>query len=163
MVPDSPADLDPVQWESLVTLVEVAHARDGDSFATALRSFDRKYPLDGRLGAYLWYLVRYAVAQRLGRRPTEEDVDDLASSLRPFYSGLLTDDSIIAEVLAGVFEFQPMKSPSGGRLVLGGTAALAGLLEHPRAALEEMRPHLAKWWSSNEAELAVLWPPPEDR
>ena len=152
--------VDPELWDALVALVSVARSGDADSWATALRSFDRRFPEDGRPGGYLWYLLRYAVAERLRRRPSAADLSALVREAWPRIQGLLTAEDVVLEVAEGVFGYRKISEPSGGKLIVGATALLAGLLTEPQAQLGEMRPHLEAWWAENADSFRALMPPP---
>jgi len=110
--------------------------------------------VDGQSGAYVWYLLRYRVAEILGRKPTAEDLHELAVSAYPQFSVIIKGDVTLLEgTLRSVFELESAQQKlTGGKLVVLGFAALGALLDDPKTELDRMRPHLADWWRRHSAE-----------
>jgi hypothetical protein len=76
---DDPANaLDEVRWRLLSEAVTEAYRGDGGAAHVAWNRLEADVPADGQAAGYLWYLLRYRIADYLGRRPTEEDLRRLA-------------------------------------------------------------------------------------
>lgn len=150
--------LDTLNWELLRQSVTAAHQGDADAHVAALHRLEEEAPIDAKVGAYLWFLLRYRVADLLGRRPEERDLRELAMRFYPKFSKLIRGDQRqLEDTLLTVFEFAPEdRKVKGGRAVVMGSAALGVLLDNPEADLIAMRPHLAKWWQRNVDEFRDL-------
>ena len=101
-----------------------------------------------------WVLLRYRVAEMLGRRPSPQDLHSLAERYYPQFSKLIRGDQRqLEDTLLTVFAFAAEgRKVKGGNAVVMGSAALGVLLGDPAAELAAMRPHLAAWWEGNKAE-----------
>jgi hypothetical protein len=66
--PANPGDgLDLRSWETVCESATAAHGGDASGHAAPLMRFEKESPHDTRVGIYLWYLLRYRVAEMLGR------------------------------------------------------------------------------------------------
>jgi hypothetical protein len=150
--------LDATNWELLQQSVTAAHQGNAEAHIAALRRLEREVPVDATVGVYLWYLLRYQVAELLGRRPAEKDLHDLAEHFYSEFAKLIRGDrSQLENMLLTVFEFAPEnKQVKGGRAVVLGSAALGVLLDDPETELAAMRPHLEEWWRHNVEEFREL-------
>jgi hypothetical protein len=117
-----------------------------------LLRYERDAPADAKAGVYLWFLLRYRVAELLGRRPSPEDLHALAVRFGPEFAKLIRgDQSRLEDTLLTVFELAADgRKVTGGDAVVMGSAALGVLLDDdPEAQLTAMRPDLADWWRRN--------------
>lgn len=94
----------------------------------------------------------------LRRRPSAEDLHELAVRFYPEFTRLIRgDESRLENTLLTVFGLAPEdRQIRGGMGVVMGSAALGVLLDDPETELAEMRPHLAKWWRANADEFHDL-------
>lgn len=142
--------LDEANWQILRAAVTASHRGDVHAAHMATRRFDTDVPVDGRAGTYVWWLLRYRVAQLLGRRPSRGDLTQIAGYAEPRFGEVITDSSVLEDVLLTVWKLAPSgREVSGGRFLIAGIAALGVLLDDPSADLEAMRPELAAWWRQN--------------
>ena len=143
--------LDTAKWQILCEGVVASH--DGDAAAAHIAT-DRlaaQVPFDSQVSMYLWYLLRYRVADMLGRRPSAEDLREIAGRVYPRFSVVIRGDgSVLENVLRTVFKLASKdEEVTAGRFVVAGMAALGVLLNDPVADMEAMRPHMADWWRRN--------------
>ena len=150
--------LDGPNWDLLLESVAAAHRGDAEAHVAPLRRLGHEVPADAKAGAYLWYLLRYQVAVLLGRKPSAEDLHELAVRFYPGFARLIRgDESRLEDTFLTVFGLAPEdRKVRGGVGVVMGSAALGVLLNDPEAELAEMRPHLAKWWRANAEEFRDL-------
>jgi hypothetical protein len=150
--------LDSLNWALLAGSVMSAHRGDAGAHVAALRRLERDVPAGARVGAYLWYLLRYRVVAMLGRRPGPEDVRELARRFWPEFAKLIRGDhSQLEDTLLTVFRFAAEdRKVKGGRAIVMVSAALGVLLDDPETELAAMRPHLAQWWRTNADEFRDL-------
>jgi hypothetical protein len=150
--------LDGLSWDVLYQSVAAAHRGDDEAHVAPLLRYEREVPHDGRAGLYLWYLLRYRVAELLGRRPGQEDLHALAGCIYPAFAKLIRGDrSQLEDTLLTVFGLAAEdRKVSGGRGVVMGSAALGVLLDDPESELAAMRPHLAQWRRANADEFRDL-------
>jgi hypothetical protein len=156
--PSSAGDgLDERTWETLCESTEAAHRGDADGHVAPLLRFERETPDDSTVGFYLWYLLRYRVAEVLGRRPSAEDLHSLAQRYNPQFSRLIHGDQRqLEDTLLSVFALADEdRKVKGGDAVVMGSAALGVLVDDPLAELAVMRPHLARWWQQNKMEFGT--------
>ena len=149
---DKPAadGIDEDAWQCLTLAVVAANRADLNGMAMHLHGF--KSLADDQAhdaGRYLWYLLRYRVVQLLRRRPTAEDLHELASRTYPRYRQVVRESVITLEdTLRFFFRLPPVGSQlPGGRLFASATTILGVLLDDPSADLVAIRPALAKWRS----------------
>jgi hypothetical protein len=155
-----PADdgLDGLSWDVLCQSVAAAHRGDAQAHAAPLLRYEREVPRDTRAGVYLWYLLRYRVAELLGRRPSPEDLHALAERSYPAFARLIRGDrSQLEDTLFTVFGLAcEGRKVGGGMGVVMGSAALGVLLDDPETELAAMRPHLAQWRRASADEFRDL-------
>jgi hypothetical protein len=144
--------LDDGVWQILREAVVAVHSGNVRAAHSATNRFDTDVPVDGRAGTYIWWLLRYRVAQLLGRRPTADDLRDIAAQAQDTFGTLIRDASVLEDVLLTVWHLgPPEREVTAGRFLVAGVTALGVLLEHP-ADLEAVRPDLAAWWQENLAK-----------
>jgi hypothetical protein len=146
-----PADgLDHEVWRILSTFVGAAARGDVTAARDAIPHMERGLPNDGQAGAYVWYLLRYRVVEILARRPSAEDLHDLAVTAWPRFAELVNaDEHVLEDIFRSVFKFETAGEVTGAKLIVLGSAALGVLLDDPDAGLEVIRPHLVDWWRKN--------------
>lgn len=116
---------------------------------------ETEVPAEGHVIAYVRYLLRYAIADRLGRRPTVADLQAMARRGQQGFAQVVRGDAgVLEDVLRTAFDLQ-----AAGRMVTGGTfgalgiPALGVILDDPVRQLAEMKPHLAAWWHRKGQDL----------
>jgi hypothetical protein len=144
--------LDDRVWQILREAVVAAGSGNVRAAHRATSRFDTDIPVDGRAGTYIWWLLRYRVAQLLGRRPTADDLRDIAARKQDTFGALITDASTLEDVLLTVWHLaQSEREVQAGRFLVAGVTALGVLLDDPAADLEAALPDLAAWWLKNLA------------
>jgi hypothetical protein len=142
--------LDDHVWQILKEAVAAAHRGDVRAAHMATRRFGTDLPVDGRPGTYLWWLLRLRVAQLLGRRPTPDDLYQIAQGARERFAVVIRDAGVLEDVLLTVWHLAPPERKiKGGRFLVASTAALGILLDDPAVDLEAARPDLSAWWRKN--------------
>jgi hypothetical protein len=93
-------------------------------------------------------MLRYAIADYLGRKPTERDLERLARRGYPRFAKVAEgSQSVLQDELRTAFNMAPEgRLISGGRFAILGIMALGIFLDDPERQLAEMKPHLADWW-----------------
>jgi len=152
--------LDRGVWLAIYDILVAAHKEDPDTFIQATERLTKTLSLKMQrlVGAYLFYLLKYRVIDILGRKPTREDLHELAGLASLKYARLLqVEDSLLEETLLTTFKLVPPETEvKGGRFAVSSSATLGILLDDPQADLEVMRPHLAKWWNRNAKKFRDL-------
>jgi hypothetical protein len=149
-----PADgLDALSWDALCRSAVAAYRGDAEAHVAPLLRREWEAPHDTRVGLYLWYLLRYRVAELVGRKPSPEDLHALAERFYPKFDKLIRGDQRqLEDTMLSVFALAAEgRKVTGGNAVVMGTAALGVLLDDPEVELVAMRPHLANWWAQNAA------------
>jgi hypothetical protein len=142
--------LDDAVWQILIKAVLAAHRGDAHAAQMATRRFATDLPIDGRPGTYIWWLLRYRVAQLLGRQPSPDDLHEIASRAHSRFAAVIRDASVLEDVLLTVWKLAPPeREVNSGRFLVAGTVALGVLLRDPAADLEAARPDLSAWWREN--------------
>lgn len=142
--------IDDAVWQVLTEAVVAASRGNVRSTHLATRRFVTDLPVDGRPGTYLWWLLRYRVVRLLGRRPTPDDLHEIAGILEETFGLVIRDVSLLEDVLLTVWKLAPPeRSVEAGRFIVAGIVALALLLDDPTVDLEAARPDLAAWWRKN--------------
>jgi hypothetical protein len=142
--------IDEEVWQRLADVLAVANRGDGDTFLRLLKRFDTwSDERRDQAASYLFYLLRYRVAEILGRRPAAEDLNDLAGRTHPKYAKVVRESvTTLEDTLRAVFMMAPTGTQQwGARLFVSGTAAAGVLFSDPSADLAPIRPHLAAWLS----------------
>jgi hypothetical protein len=144
--------LDEDAWQCLTAAILAANREDGNGMAMHIRKFEALPDADDKADAasrYLWYLLRYRVVELLRRRPTAEDLHELASRTYPRYRQVVRESVITLEdTLRAYFRLPPIGSQlPAGRWFVSATATVGVLLDDPATDLEVIRPSLAEWRS----------------
>jgi hypothetical protein len=145
---DSSDGVDEAAWEQLAEMLSAANRGDGNTFLNSLKRTDAwSDQTRNEAAGYLAYLLRYRVAEILGRRPVAEDIHDLAVRTYPRYAKVVeAPASMLEDTLRAVFKMSPLGTQqSGARLFVSGTAAAGVLFGDPSADLAVIRPHIAAW------------------
>jgi hypothetical protein len=144
-------ELDATKWEILCEGVVASHDGDAAAAHAATRRLSAHVPFDSQISMYLWYLLRYRVAEMVGGRPSAEDLKDISAQAYPRFSVIIRgDDSVLEKVLRTVFKLASKDEElASGLFFVTGMAALGVLLNDPATEMEAMRPHLADWWRRN--------------
>ncbi len=155
--PPAPSvELDEEIWRRLAAALAAANRGDAKGFLRLVQRIDAGLSAQRRdeSSNYLAFLLKYRVAEILGRRPTAEDLHDLAVQAHPKYAKVVRLPTVMLEdTLRAVFKMPPTgPQESGARLFISGLAAAGVLLNDPQADLAILRPPLAEWRSSNLAQ-----------
>lgn len=141
--------LDAAAWDALRTVIMAASKGDADTHANVFRRWPGDAAAEGRRASlYLWYLLRYRIADVTGRKPSPGDLRDLAVRAYPRFALLIRRD---VDQLEATFRtvYESAESPDhlkGGMFLIIGTAALGSLLDDADNELGVMRTHLVDWW-----------------
>lgn len=143
--------LDDEIWDLLRGYILIVAGGDAAAARSVIPRLERDLPNDGQAATYIWYGLRYRVIEIMERRPTPEDLHELAISTWPRLGELIHgDDRLVEDLLRSVFRFPPLRDEiTGAKLIVLGSAALGALLNDPAADLDVIRPHLAEWWRRN--------------
>lgn len=108
--------LDRAAWESLSGVILAASHGDANAHAEVFRRRPGQATAEGRRASlYLWYLLRYRVAEVLGRRPSPEDLGDLAARTYPRFALLIRQDvGQLEATFQTVFESSSARYQPGG-------------------------------------------------
>jgi len=138
-------------WSVLRGFIAVAGRGDAAGVRSAIPRLERDLPNDGQAATYIWYLLRYRVIEILQRKPTPEDLHELAITTWPRFGEVVQgDERLVEDILRSVFKHPPIQEEiTGAKLIVLGSAALGVLLDDPLAYLDAIRPHLAEWWRRN--------------
>jgi hypothetical protein len=152
--------LDQDVWQMIYDILVAAHQGDAGAFIHATERLTQTLPLEGQrlAGAYFLYLLQYRVIDILGRRPTREDLRELAGRASPKYARLLrVEASLFEDTLLTTFKLaSPKTEVKSGRFAVSSSATLGVLLDNPQVNLKVMRPHLAEWWCRNAEKFQDL-------
>lgn len=146
-------------WRALSTAIIAASQLNANDHANLFRRWPGEASDEGRRAClYLWYLLRYRVAEILGRLPTPEDLRNLAVQLHPQFARLIRgDESRLEATLRTLFETTTAEDHvRGGMFLILGTALLGVLLDDAEPQLAAMRPHLDDWWQRNAGRFGEL-------
>jgi hypothetical protein len=140
--------LSEARWQILSDAIIAAHEGDSDAMRAAAMRLETDVPAEGHAPAYVWYLLRYVIADYLGRRPELKDLQEIARYRHREFSQVvqgsaraLEDELCTAFGMAG-----PGQEVTGGTFVVLGIAALGVLLKDPAAQLASIKPGMADWW-----------------
>jgi hypothetical protein len=146
-----PDGLDQDVWQRLTGVLTAAHRGDGNTFLKLLKNFDKGLSTQQRdeSSIYLAYFLRHRLAEILARRPTSDDLHDVAVRTYPVYAKVVNAPAgTLEDTLRAVFKMPPTgPQQSGARLFVSGCAAAGVLFSDPRADLAVIRPQLAAWRS----------------
>lgn len=160
-VPSS-AVLDEEVWRRLGTIFAAGYRGDPEAFAGLWLSLEREVTdhQRGLAGVYVWYMLEYRVHDLLQRRPTPEDLHEIASRGSPKFAELIKkDEASLEDTLRTVFRFSSAnKQVAGGQFFVAGSAAVSVLLDDPDSELSAMRAPLARWYARHAAKLRELGP-----
>ena len=143
--------LDEARLQILYEAMAAAHRGDADAAAAAGLRIGTDISVDGQAGMYVWYLLRYQVAEMLGHTPSADDLHQIAGRCYPAFSIVVRGDSRLLEnTLRTAFALATAQEHvTGGKLVLFGALAVGVLMDNPETELAAIRPHLAAWWQRN--------------
>jgi hypothetical protein len=154
--------LDKEVWRRLEAIFAAGYRGDPDDFAGLWLSLEREVTdhQRGLAGVYVWYMLEYRVHDILQRRPTLEDLHEVASRGNAKFAKLIKEnETSLEDTLRTVFKFSSAKTQvTGGRLFVAGSAAVSVLLDDPDAQLSAMRAPLAGWYARHAAKLRELGP-----
>jgi hypothetical protein len=154
--------LDEEVWRRLAAIVAAGNQGDADELSGLWQTLEREVSDDqrGLAGVYVWYLVQYQVIDVLGRKPTVEDLHELAVSIHPKFSKLIRwDIERLEDMLCTIFELAPPgRQVTGGQLVVSASAVVSVLVDDPISQLAIIRPPLARWSARNAGTLRKLGP-----
>jgi hypothetical protein len=157
--------LDEEIWRRLEAIVGAGLAGDADEFADLWQRLEREVTdhQRGLAGIYVWYIVEYRVHEILQRRPTPQDLQQLAGTANSRFATLIRQtEASLEDTLCTVFKFASGdRQVTGGRLLVAGSAAIS-VLFNDTAALQKVRAPLARWYAAHAAkfrELGSMAPP----
>jgi hypothetical protein len=140
--------LSDVRWQILSDAIIAAHSGEAEAMRTAMMRLETDVPAEGHATMYVWYLLRYVIADHLGRRPELKDLQEIARYRHREFSQVvqggaraLEDELCTAFGMAG-----PGQEVTGGMFAVLGIAALGVLLKDPAAQLASIKPRMADWW-----------------
>jgi hypothetical protein len=141
--------LDQAVWDLLTAIMTASHHGDVGTVVTLFQDYEAAMS-DGQrfaASAYTTYILRFLVIEPLQRRPTAQDLLELAERTYPRYSKIIREPiGALEDTLRAVFSMpRTENSLNGGRLFVSAVAAAGVLLNDPQADLELMRPRIAKW------------------
>jgi hypothetical protein len=151
-------ELDEEAWQRVAAGLIAANRGDASTFSRLLRRFDSGLSAQSRIESYnyLAFFLRYRVAEILGRRPTAEDLHDLAVQAYRKYAKVIRAPApavMLEDTLRAVFLMPPTgPQESGPTLFVSGVAAAGVLFDDPSHDLTALRPPLAEWRSRNLAQ-----------
>lgn len=139
--------LDEPTWAVLGETVIAAHQGNAAAFTSGLHRFEEHVSPNAQPGAYLLYLLRYRIAEQLGRRPTTDDLRQIAEQHQNAFNVVIRDGHLLEAALRTAFDLSSKDQDlTGSRFAVAGAAALGVLLRDPAAEMMAMRPTLANWW-----------------
>jgi RHS repeat-associated protein len=148
MTADSVLDED--TWGRLSQMIRAAHEENRETLLVLMRSFAQEaLPAHQCAGLYVWYLLRNAIAEKVGgRAPTDAELTHISRDYFAGFSVLVdADRSVLEDTFRKVCERPPLnREIRPGDLLVLGPAALGVLYEDPDAELERMKPRLINWW-----------------
>jgi hypothetical protein len=141
--------LDDEVWRRLVGVIAAAHREDKHALAGLLDVFDVGLSEERRResSGYLYYILRFVVGKTLVKRPTAEDLHQLAAQIYPRYSKVLIVPITTLEDTFRVYLKLPQTGDplDGSQLFVSAAVAAGVLLKDPAAELASIRPGLARW------------------
>jgi hypothetical protein len=151
--------LDTAAWAALRAAILASSKGDADAQGEVFRRWPGDAAAEGRRASlYLWYLLRYRIAEILGRKPSSGDLRDLAVRAYPRFALMIRRDvNQLEDTFRTVYE--SATSPDhlkGSMFLIIGTAALGSLLDDADSELDVMREHLADWWHRKADEFHAL-------
>ena len=143
--------LDEEVWDRLTSIIMAAHGLDREEFLALVRSFAEqlKLPSHQRAGLYLWFVLRNALAGKVGgREPTDAELADISRDYAERFSVVVdADRPTLEDTFRKVFERAPLKKEVGpGDLLVLAAAAIGVLYNDPGSALSRIKPGLSSWW-----------------
>ena len=141
--------LDDVIWALIVRLAFAARAGDRTEYLRAFSGLASDYTLASQrlAGAYVTFLLRRQLNRTIGISPSVDEIDALATRIRPHFHLVLPNEShLLVHLFAAAYERgEPDEAVRGARFTYCGLAALGVLLENPAQQLAEGRPDLERW------------------
>lgn len=168
--------LDQGVWQTICDAVRAIHRGDPTAAHAATDRFARRIPFDSQPGYYVWWLLRYRIADTLGHRPSADELHQIAETVRPKAALVIRDPACVENALLTVWKLASKEQAmADAQLLIGAIVALGVQLSDPHEQMEAARPHLADWWARNldkftaegilddrstaEARLKARWPP----
>lgn len=144
-------ELDADIWRILSKFIAAASRGDVNATRDAIPRLESELPNDGQAGMIVRYLLEYRVIDLLQRRPTPDDLHELAMSAWPRFAEVVNaNEGMLEDLLRTVFEFAAEERKiTGAAMIVLGSVALGALLSDPVAELETVRPRLETWWQRN--------------
>jgi hypothetical protein len=141
--------VDEAVWELLRAIMVAAHKGDPATVVSLFHDYEAAMSDDQRLAAsaYTAYILRFLVVEPLQRRPTAQDLRELAERTYPGYSKIIREpvDALEDTLRAAFLMPRAESSLAGARLFISAVAASGVLLNEPGADLAMMRPRIARW------------------
>jgi len=133
-------------WRRLACILAAGQRGDADGLASAWLELERVSSEDQLLaGVYVWYMLYHHVVEIFGRRPSRDDLAEIADEVRRRYARLIrADDHLLEDTRDSVFA-TPGRQVTGGKLFVSGSAVLSALLDDPAAQLRAMKEPLEHW------------------
>jgi hypothetical protein len=146
--------LDEEVWDRLTAIIMAAHGLDREAFLALVGSFAKevKLPRQQRAGLYLWFVLRNALAGKVGGRvPTDAELADISRDYFARFNALVdADRPILEDTFRKVFERAPLKKEIGpGDLLVLAPAAIGVLYNDLGSALSRIKPGLSSWWQEH--------------
>ena len=133
---------------------------DGDtaSFTEEFRTFSERGGYPDRCIIYVHYAVRYRSAMLAqADPPTREALRQIAAEAAPRYDPYVQPHvASLIEVLETVWQYRaPAPGVKGNSLVIRGCIALAAMLKHPDADLDQVEASLQRYIENNHEGLSA--------
>jgi hypothetical protein len=147
--------LSDVRWQILSDAIIAAHAGEAEAMRAAVMRLETDVPAEGHASAYVWYLLRYVIADYLGRRPELKDLQEIARYRQREFSQVAQGGArALEDELCTAFEMAgPGQAVTGGTFAILGIAALGVMLKDPATQLASIKPRLADWWQRRGRDL----------
>ena len=143
------------RWQIMCDVISAVQRGDRSAAHAATDRLEAEVAAEGHAGVYVWYLLRYAVAGYLRRKPTVDDLHRLAQRRYAKFADVVNaDESVLEDVLLTAFNLAPLgRQLSGGKFVVFGLVAAGLFFEDPAVQLAEVKPHFADWWQRRGRQL----------
>lgn len=145
--------LDDGVWQLLCDAVAAVHNGDAAEAHAATDRIARRVPFNSEPALYMWWLLRYIVAEMVGHRPSAGELAQLAETVKPKAMRVIPDPAVVHNTLLTVWKLATeAQTMAEGRLLVGMIIALGVLLDEPGEQMEAARHHLANWWARSRDE-----------
>jgi hypothetical protein len=153
--------LDDELWGRLAAVIAAANRGELNTMVRLFYQFDEGLSESMRCETrqYVWYVLRYSVAEAVGHRPTADDLHELAVRVYPQYARVLDVPVMTLEDTFRIFFRMPQLGDrlAGSRLIVASVAAVGVLLDDPVKALAKIRPSLAAWLRRGVGNTRILF------